>query len=138
MKQFNDEILDSLVNHFYSKRFVLVGHVVHKLLDKGVDCFEIPMFVNKMTVFGYFLSSYPTLIKTMESVDEYDLVSRLKVLNLVKKTPPVFIKKWKSEEKNKFNYDKTVYKNYGLYKEIVSNATKGSSNVCVGFKTRSH
>ena len=137
MKQFNDEILESLVNHFYSNRFALVGYVVHKLLNKDVDCSDIPMSVNKMTVFGYFLSTYPTLIKAMESVDEYDLVSRLKIINIIKIMKHITLSKWTNKEKNKLNYDKKVYKNYGLYKSIVGDATKGSGNVCVGVKTRS-
>jgi hypothetical protein len=138
MKQLNNEILESLVNHFYSHRFVLVGHVAHKLMDKGVDCSGIPIHMNKMTVFGYFTRHYPTLITAMENVDEYDLINRLKVINIIKIMKPIVgtTSKW-AKEKNEIKYGKKVYRNYGLYKSIVNNATKGSNNVCVGVKTRS-
>ncbi len=135
MKVLSDEILTSIVNHFYTKRFCLIGHVIHKLIDKGIDCTGIPTSLNRMTVFGFFASKYPTLIKAMEGVDEYDLVNRLKVLNLIKKTPPALTKKWQSKEKNKLNHDKDVYKNYCAYKVILRDTPK-SHNVCAGARVR--
>ena len=133
--KFKDEILEALVNSFYSNRWFLVGHTIHKLVDKGIDCYEVSLTINGMTVFGFFLSSYPTLIKTMESIDEYDLLNRLKMLNIIKNTTPIRIKKWKIKEKNKLTYDNNVYKASSTYREMIRNSSK-SKMVSVGVKVR--
>jgi hypothetical protein len=138
MNKLDPDITEALVNQFYSNRFFLVGFVVYKLLAKGVDCSCIPYSLSKMTVYGYFLSSFPKLIHAMEGVDEYDLVDRLKVINLIKKTTPLKSIKWYKKDKYELKYDQKSYGNYAMYKSIVSNAVKdtGKVSVCAGFKVR--
>ena len=71
----------------------------------------------------------------MESIDEYDLLNRLKMLNIIKNTTPIRIKKWKIKEKNKLTYDNNVYKASSTYREMIRNSSK-SKMVSVGVKVR--
>ena len=131
----NDKILEALFNSFYSNRFYLVGHTIRKLIDKGIDCSSIPHTLNGMTIFGFFISTYPTLLTTMEKIDEYDLISRVKMFTLIKKTKPVMCKKWNAKDKNNLNCTAKIYSASVSYREIMRNAKK-SSSVCSGVKVR--
>lgn len=135
MKEINNEVLSMLFNHFYSNRWHLVGHVVRNAMKKGIDCSEFPRSLTKMTVYGFFISTYPTLLPTMEKIDEYDLLTRLKMFNLIKKTIPLQAKKWSSNEKSKLNYDKKTFNSFSSNMAIISNSKK-SNNVAVGVKVR--
>lgn len=135
MKEINNEVLSMLFNHFYSNRWHLVGHVVRNAMKKGINCSEFPRSLTKMTVYGFFISKYPTLLPTMEKIDEYDLLTRLKMFNLIKKTIPLQAKKWVSDEKLKLNYDRKKFKSFSSNMAIISNSKK-SNNVAVGVKVR--
>jgi hypothetical protein len=135
MANMSKELLTMLFNHFYSCRWHLVGHVIRKAAERGIDCSNIPKTLNGKTIYGFFISTYPTLCPTMEKIDEYDLVTRLKMLNLVKKTVPVHNKKWEPNEKRRIIYNKHRYENYMSYKTIMSDAKK-STQVCAGVKVK--
>jgi hypothetical protein len=133
MAKINKDLLTMLFNHFYSNRWHLVGHVVRKAIEREIDCKDFPRTYNQMTIHGFFISNYPTLFSTMEKIDEYDLVTRLKMLNLIKKTTPTRTQKWDPTDKSRIHYGRHRYKNYVNYKEIMSNADK-STRICAGVK----
>ena len=135
MKKTNDELLFLLFNNFYSNRFFLVGYVVHKATDKGIDCSKFSRSLCKMTVFGYFLAVYPTLINAMEKIDECDLYARLKMFNFIKKTTPTPIKKWRKKDKANIDYSSKIHKTSLIYRAIMANSKK-SNLVCIGTKLR--
>ena len=132
MKKINDEILTAIFNSFYSRRFTMVGYTVRRLIDDGVNCREMPSVVMPMTVFGFFISKYPSLLPAMEKIDEFDLISRAKMLDIVKKTTPLSVTKRKKADIKELDKSKEEYANYSKYRGVVANGRKSRSVAVFG------
>ncbi len=127
MSKINEELLTALFNSFYSRRFSYVGETVAMLSKKGIETGYIGKTLFKMTVFGFFISSYPTLIKTMEGIEEYDLISRAKMLEILKKTTPVRTKKRTDKEVNELATSHAKFRHDAMYRSILKNGSKSNS-----------
>jgi hypothetical protein len=137
-----------LVNKFYTNRFAMTGHAYFSFIEKYpkyVDEFNLVRrskyrrrfpcrSQNQMTIYGYFISTYPSLKKLMEETDEFDLLSRLKIISLVLKTKPMATKKHTRKEYNENAGNMKNYKVSRLKNEIYHEKRKASEghqwNIC--------